>query len=143
MLLTSNRQRKILATLVLALMTASLVPIFMSATPVNAAVVPTLKVLPVQYTFLANVTVTVYDELGFFIGSALLSTTVGWGYYVGTMPPPLLTYPTWDPIIPLPTNAVVGQGVVFGNVYDNLPWNGGTPYAPEVTNTISFFIVKP
>ena len=95
----------------------------------------------------ANLTVTVYDELGFFVGSALLSTTVGWGEYkyydyMACEPAPFLLYPTWDPVIPLPTNAVVGEGIVFANAFDNLPWNGGTPYCPEVTNTISFFIVK-
>ena len=95
-----------------------------------------------------NLTVTVYDELGFFVGSALLSTTVGWGEYkyydyMACEPAPFLEYPAWEPVIPLPTNAVVGKGMVFANAFDNLPWNGGTPYCPEVTNTIDFYIVKP
>jgi hypothetical protein len=94
------------------------------------------------------VTVTVYDELGFFIGYQSITTTVGWGEYkyydyMACETPPVKTY-IWDPIIiPLPTNAVVGKGVVFANAFNKLPWNGGTPYCPEVTNTIDFYIKKP
>jgi len=94
-------------------------------------------------------TVTVYDELGFFIGSDDLNTTVGWGAYeyynfTACESPPYWTpdHP-WEPTIPLPTNAVVGKGIVFGNAFTDFPWNYGVPYCPEVTNTIDFYIKKP
>ncbi|MEM3788794.1 MAG: hypothetical protein QXN95_02880 [Candidatus Bathyarchaeia archaeon] len=95
-----------------------------------------------------TLTVTVYDELGFFIGSDYLQTVVGWGEYIyydylACETPPFKTYDPWEPVIPLPTNAVVGKGKVFANAFDKFPWNGGVPYCPEVTNTIDFYIVKP
>jgi len=87
------------------------------------------------------VTATIYDELSFFIGSAYKVDTVGWGEYghEGMMK----TY-VWYPVtIPMPTNAVVGKGIAYGNAFNTFPWNGGTPYCPEVTNTIDFYIKKP
>jgi len=87
----------------------------------------------------AVITVTVYDEQNFFIGSLTTTVDVGWGdmAHEGQMK----TY-EWLVTIPMPTNALVGKGIVFGNAFDALPWYGGTPYCPEVTNTIDFYIVK-
>jgi hypothetical protein len=92
-----------------------------------------MQIIPV------TITVTVYDELGFFIGSANLNTTVGWGEYdhFGEMK----TY-TWEVPIPMPTNAVVGKATVYANAFTKFPWIGGVPYCPEVTNTIEFYIKK-
>ena len=86
------------------------------------------------------VTATIYDELGFFIGSAYKVDNVGWGSYGhdGMM----ITY-SWNVTIPMPTNAVVGKGIAYGNAFSDFPWNLGTPYCPEVTNTIDFYITKP
>jgi len=94
-----------------------------------------------------TLTVTVYDELGFFIGSDNINITVGWGEYkyynyLICEEPPLKTYPNWNVTIPMPSNAVVGGGIVFGNAFDKFPWLGGTPYCPEVTNTIDWYIKK-
>jgi hypothetical protein len=94
-----------------------------------------------------TLTTTVYDELGFFIGSDSLTVNVGWDDYkyydyLACEEPPFIVY-WWDIEIPLPTNAVVGKGIVFGNAFDMFPWLGGTPYCPEVTNTIDFYIKKP
>jgi hypothetical protein len=93
------------------------------------------------------VTATIYDELGFFIGSDYKSTTVGWNdykyyNYTACEEPPAIEY-TWDVTIPMPTNAVVGKGATFANAFDKFPWLGGTPYCPEVRNTIDFYIKKP
>jgi hypothetical protein len=41
----------------------------------------------------------------------------------------------------MPSNAVVGTATVYANAYNTYPWNGGTPYCPEVSNT--FYIKKP
>lgn len=95
-----------------------------------------------------TLTETVYDELGFFIGSAYLETTVGWGEYkyydyLACEPAPLMPPYVWDITIPLPTNAVVGKGTAFANAFDAFPWLGGVPYCPEVINTIDFYITKP
>jgi hypothetical protein len=96
----------------------------------------------------ATITVTVYDELGFFIGSKYIDAiNIGQGEYVyynytACETPPFKEY-TWDLSIPLPSNAVIGKGIVFGNAFDKFPWLGGTPYCPEVTNTIDFYIKKP
>jgi hypothetical protein len=95
----------------------------------------------------AVITATIYDELGFFIGSDHLSTTVGWNQYnyynysICEEPPPKLY--TWDVTIPMPTNAVVGKGAAYADAFNKFPWLGGTPYCPEVTNTIDFYIKKP
>lgn len=94
-----------------------------------------------------TLTTTVYDELGFFIGSDSLTVDVGWdeyNYYNYSIceEPPFIVY-WWDISIPMPTNAVIGKGIVFGNAFNMFPWLGGTPYCPEVTNTIDFYIVKP
>jgi hypothetical protein len=96
----------------------------------------TYKMQPVP----VNLTATVYDELGFFIGGDVHEIKAfGWGgyghfgvFYTGT----------WDISIPMPTNAMVGECRVYGNAFNNLPWDYGTPYCPEVTNTIRFWIVK-
>jgi hypothetical protein len=101
-----------------------------------------MQEIPVTFTE------TVYDELGFFVGSDYMSTTVGWGEYMyydylACESPPFLSYAPWDVTIPLPTNAVVGMGRVYTNAFDMFPWLGGTPYCPEVTNTIDFYIVAP
>ena len=87
-----------------------------------------------------TVTATIYDELGFFIGSNKLPTIVGWGEYGHEAE--MKTYTPWDVTIPLPTNAVVGKGRAFGNAFTDFPWNGGVPYCPEVTNTNDFYITK-
>ena len=88
-------------------------------------------------------TATVYDELGFFIGSAFLFTTVSndpVAYDVLGNPIPNDYY--WDFTISIPSNAVVGKCTVFGNAFSNWPWLGGYPYCPEVTNTLDFYIAK-
>jgi hypothetical protein len=89
-------------------------------------------------------TATVYDELGFFIGSATLFTTVSndpvtYDAFGNPIPHDYV----WDFNILIPSNAVVGKCVIYGNAFNKLPWDGGTPYCPEVTNTIDFFIAKP
>jgi hypothetical protein len=91
---------------------------------------------------------TVYDELGFFIGSAFMFTTTPDStppIYPDDLLPgdPIPDIMVWDFTIPLPTNAVVGKGTVFGNAFSNWPWLGGYPYCPEVTNTLDFYIKKP
>jgi hypothetical protein len=95
----------------------------------------------------ALITATIYDELGFFIGSDKIQVTVGWGEYkyynyTACEEPPYKSY-TWDVTIPMPTNAVVGKGTAFADAFNDFPWNGGTPYCPEVRNTQDFYIVKP
>ncbi|MEM2702766.1 MAG: hypothetical protein QXR45_06365 [Candidatus Bathyarchaeia archaeon] len=84
-------------------------------------------------------TVTVYDELGFFIGYVTFETTVGWGEYHL----PIDEFKTYshDFTVPLPTNAVVGEATVYANAYNKLPWLGGVPYCPEASN--KFWIKKP
>ena len=101
-----------------------------------------MQILPV------TITATIYDELSFFIGSATYNTTVGLGSYdmawaelFNKTTPPLVY--SVDFTMPLPTNAVVGKGIAFGNAFSALPWLGGYPYCPEVTNTIDFYIKKP
>ncbi|MEM2105267.1 MAG: hypothetical protein QXV21_02195, partial [Candidatus Bathyarchaeia archaeon] len=84
-------------------------------------------------------TVTVYDELGFFIGYATFETTVGWGEY--HLPIDEFKTYTKDFVVPMPTNAVVGVATVYANAYTALPWNGGVPYCPEASST--FNIRKP
>lgn len=84
-------------------------------------------------------TVTVYDELGFFIGYATFETTVGWGEY--HLPIDEFKTYTKDFTVPMPTNAVVGKATVYANAYTALPWVGGVPYCPEASNT--FNIRKP
>jgi hypothetical protein len=86
-------------------------------------------------TIPAVITTTVYDELGFFIGSDYKNVTVGWGEYKyynfkACEEPPAINY-TWDVSIPMPTNAVVGYGTAYANAFDKFPWLGGTPYCPE------------
>lgn len=85
----------------------------------------------------AIITVTLYDNLGFFIGSDYKEVVVGWGEYkyydfMACEEPPALEY-TWDVSIPMPTNAVLGEGTAFANAFNAFPWNGGTPYCPEVS----------
>jgi len=96
----------------------------------------------------ATITVTVYDELGFVIGSKYIDLiNIGWGEYeyynyTACETPPYIE-DSWDVSIPMPTNAVVGKGTVFADAFNMFPWLGGTPYCPEVTNTIDFYIRKP
>jgi len=89
---------------------------------------------------------SVYDELGFFIGSDFLQFSAGWGEYkyysYGMGETPQVKWYLVNLTIPLSTYAVVGEGTVFGNVYDLFVWAGGTAYAPEAHNTISFYIVS-
>jgi len=88
----------------------------------------------------AVLTISVYDELGFFIGSYDYNVTVGWGEYdhFGVMK----TYGPDEITIHIPSNAVVGSCTVYANAFDKQPWNGGTPYCPEVKNIEEFRIVK-
>jgi hypothetical protein len=90
------------------------------------------------------VTVTLYDELGFFIGSAYKVDTIGGADYSGVSIDnnvwPTPTVKTWDVSIPMPTNAVVGMGTAYANAFDTFPWYLGTPYCPEVK--CNFLIVK-
>jgi hypothetical protein len=91
-------------------------------------------------------TATVYDELGFFIGSAYTYIT-DFGnpepitYDIDGNPIPV--YGNWTFCIPIPSNAVVGECTIFGNAFTDWPWLGGYPYCPEVTNTLDFYIIKP
>jgi hypothetical protein len=95
-----------------------------------------------------TLTGTIYDELSFFIGSAFLRTTVP-----GSTPPiypddmlpgdPIPATFNWEFAIHAPSNAVVGKCTAYGNAFSDLPWNGGYPYCPEVTNVLDFRIVKP
>jgi hypothetical protein len=88
----------------------------------------------------ATLTITVYDELGFFIGSHAYEVTVGWGEYdhFGEMK----VYGPEEITIHIPSNAVVGKCTVYANAYDKLPWYGGTPYCPEVKNKEDFYLSK-
>ncbi|MDI6690247.1 MAG: hypothetical protein QME50_00045 [Candidatus Bathyarchaeota archaeon] len=86
-------------------------------------------------------TVVVYDELGFVIGHDVYYIgEFGWGEYGHYCE---FRTDTWIISIPMPSHAVVGKGTVYGNAYNNLPWNNGTPYCPEKTNTIDFYIKRP
>jgi hypothetical protein len=89
-------------------------------------------------------TATVYDELGFFIGSAFKYDTVAndpVAYDAFGNPIPAVY--TWDFTISIPSNAVVGKCIIYGNAFTTWPWLGGYPYCPEVHNTIDFRISKP
>jgi hypothetical protein len=81
-------------------------------------------------------TVEVYDELGFHIGSDTFNTTVGWDEYHWCE----FKYYTHTFSMPIPTNAAVGTATVYADAFDKLPWDGGTPYCPEASAT--FFIKK-
>jgi hypothetical protein len=86
-------------------------------------------------------TLTVYDELGFFIASSSLSIEAfGWdeyGHYC------TLFNSTFEIGIPMPSNAEVGKCTAFADAFDALPWASGTPYCPEKTNTIDCYIILP
>jgi len=94
---------------------------------------------------------TIYDELGFFIGSNFLWTTTPDStppIYPDDLLPgnPIPDTMTWEFSVIMPTNAVVGKGTAYGNAFSNWPWSNpiaGYPYCPEAKNTIEFFIVKP
>jgi hypothetical protein len=89
-------------------------------------------------------TATVYDELGFFIGSAFQFTTVSNDPVAyDALGNPIPKDYIWDFCIPIPSNAVVGKCTIYGNAFTNWPWLGGYPYCPEVTNTLDFSITKP
>jgi len=83
-------------------------------------------------------TVTVYDELGFFIGSTTYEATVGWGEYGH-----YCEFKTYSIVleIPMPSHAAVGTATVYANAFNKYPWTGGVPYCPEISNT--FLIKKP
>jgi hypothetical protein len=97
----------------------------------------TYRMQPINVTL----AVTVYDELGFFIGSYYYTVTVGWGDYdhFGEMK----VYGPDQITIHIPSNAVVGKCTVYANAYDKLPWYGGTPYCPEIKNKEDFYLAKP
>ena len=86
-------------------------------------------------------TIVVYDELGFVIGyDVKYIETFGWneeGHYCHFF------NGTWETTITLPSHAMVGAAKVYANAFNELPWNYGTPYCPEVTNTITFYIRLP
>jgi hypothetical protein len=88
---------------------------------------------------------TVYDELGFFIGSAYHYDTVSNDpvLYDNITGYPIPHDYYWDFEILIPSNAVVGKCTIFGNAFTDWPWLGGVPYCPEVTNTLDFYIKKP
>jgi hypothetical protein len=90
------------------------------------------------------VTVSLYDELGFFIGSAYKVDTIGNADYsmvdLNSTTWPTPTIKTWDVSIPMPTNAVVGVGKAYADAFNTWPWLGGTPYCPEVN--CDFIITK-
>jgi len=89
----------------------------------------------------ATLTITVYDELGFFVGSyAYEVINIGWGEYdhFGEMK----VYGPEEITIHIPSNAVVGKCTVYANAFDKLPWYGGTPYCPEVKNKEDFYLTK-
>jgi hypothetical protein len=89
-------------------------------------------------------TATVYDELGFFIGSAYTFTTVSNDPVVYDMDgDPIPKDYLWEFCILIPSNAVVGKCTIYGNAFTDWPWLGGVPYCPEVSNLIDFFIAAP
>jgi hypothetical protein len=89
-------------------------------------------------------TATVYDELGFFIGSAAMQTTVtGYDLILPLVGDPVPKQYVWDFTIMFPSNAVVGKCIIYGNAFSDWPYLGGYPYCPEVTNKIDFRINKP
>jgi hypothetical protein len=90
-------------------------------------------------------TAAVYDELGFFIGSAYHYDTVSNDpvAYDNVTGEPIPNDYYWDFQILIPSNAVVGKCTIFGNAFTDWPWLGGYPYCPEVTNTLDFYIKKP
>jgi hypothetical protein len=92
----------------------------------------TLRMQPISVLL----TVDVYDELGFHIGSDKFVTTVGWDSYTYCQ---FINY-THTFAIPMPTNAVVGVATVYADAYTDFPWLGGVPYCPEASNT--FYILK-
>jgi hypothetical protein len=94
-------------------------------------------------------TATIYDELNFFIGSASLMTQVPGStppiYPDDMLPgdPTPAAIPPWDFTVSIPSNAVVGKCLIYGNAFSDWPWNGGYPYCTEVFNTLDFRITKP
>jgi hypothetical protein len=96
------------------------------------------------------VTGTIYDNLGFFIGSGPETfTTVSAPDYTEIPPYPWTEEePTpgtfvWNFTVLMSPNAVVGKGTAYGNAFNTWPWNGGVAYCPEKTNKIDFYIDKP
>ena len=81
-------------------------------------------------------TVTAYDNLGFFIGSGsyvanLTDFTNGDLVWCNTV------YFSYTFTIPTPTNAVVGPATVYADAYNYAPWYGGVPWCPEATGTFN------
>lgn len=88
-----------------------------------------------------NLTAVVYDNLGFFIGSDVHEIEAfGWGSYDHYCE---FYVDTWEITIPMPSHAMVGPATVYGNAFNNLPWDYGTPYCPEVENETEFYIALP
>jgi len=90
----------------------------------------------VYYNSTVLETVDAFDNLGFFIGSAalfkLIPVTSVWDL-------PNVWTDTF--VIPLTTNAVIGQGMAYADAFSQYPINGGVPYCPEADTT--FEIVLP
>jgi len=82
----------------------------------------------------AVLTVTVYDELGFFLGHDVYTlTNFGWGEYdhYGEFFTGSHTF-----AITMPSYAMVGPNAkVYANAFTKVPWEGGVPYCPEVSAT--------
>jgi len=88
--------------------------------------------ITVYYNTTVLETVSAFDNLGFFIGSAAIFKLIP----VATMwNVPSIWTDTF--VIPLTTNAVVGQGTAYANAFSNYPIDGGVPYCPEAETTFS------
>jgi len=92
--------------------------------------------MTVYYNITVLETVSAFDNLGFFIGHAeifkLIPVTSIWN---------VPNVWTDEFVIPLTTNAVVGQGTAYADAFSNYPIFGGVPYCPEADTT--FAIVAP
>ena len=90
----------------------------------------------VYYNSTVLETVSAFDNLGFFIGSAALFKLIP---VTSTWNVPNIWTDTF--VIPLTTNAVVGQGTAYADAFSQYPINGGVPYCPEADT--NFEIVAP
>jgi len=75
-------------------------------------------------------TVTAYDNLGFFIGSGIHYANLS-DFTGGDLPWCTTVYFSHEFNIPTPTNAVVGPATVYANAFNMAPWYGGVPWSPE------------
>ena len=90
-----------------------------------------------------------FDELNFTIGTSEKSFELGGADDYTNVPidswnesAPTPFTDVWDPIsIPMPANAVVGIGTIYGNAFNTWVSNGGVPYCPEKFG--KFEIAKP